>query len=201
MSLAASASDPDGTVAKVEFFNGATKLGEDATAPYAFTWSGVRPGTYTLTARATDDLGPDDHERAGDDHGRRAANTPRRPSRITSPADGATFAWKPTITITATASDPDGTVAKVEFRDGTTLLGQDTTAPVLLHVEKRPVGQPRADRPRHRQRRRADHQQPREHHRASQEISRPRLAQEVKPAPVLDTDQASTTCEFGRDST
>ena len=57
VSLAATASDADGTVAKVEFFNGATKLGEDTTAPYSFTWTGVAAGTYTVTARATDDLG------------------------------------------------------------------------------------------------------------------------------------------------
>ena len=55
--LAATASDADGTVTKVEFFNGAAKLGEDTTAPYSFTWSGVATGTYTLTARATDNLG------------------------------------------------------------------------------------------------------------------------------------------------
>jgi hypothetical protein len=48
---------------------------------------------------------------------------------ITSPADGAVLPWKPTITITATASDPDGTVTTVQFLDGTTLLGTDTTAP------------------------------------------------------------------------
>ena len=48
---------------------------------------------------------------------------------ITSPADGAVFPWKPTIPITATASDPDGTVTTVQFLDGTTLLGTDTTAP------------------------------------------------------------------------
>ena len=57
VTLAAIASDADGTVAKVEFFNGQTKLGEDTSAPYSFTWSGVGAGTYTLTARATDDLG------------------------------------------------------------------------------------------------------------------------------------------------
>ena len=56
VNLAASASD-DGTVTRVEFFNGAAKLGEDTTAPYSFTWGGVGAGTYTLTARATDDLG------------------------------------------------------------------------------------------------------------------------------------------------
>jgi len=59
---------------------------------------------------------------------------------ITSPADGAVFAWKPTITVTAAASDPDGTVTKVEFRDGTTLLGQDTTAPYSLTWKNVPQG-------------------------------------------------------------
>ena len=43
VNLAATASDADGTVTKVEFFNGTTKLGEDTTAPYSFTWSGVAP--------------------------------------------------------------------------------------------------------------------------------------------------------------
>ena len=57
MNLAATASDPDGTVSKVEFFNGATKLGEDTTAPYSFTWNSVTAGNYTLTARATDNQG------------------------------------------------------------------------------------------------------------------------------------------------
>jgi hypothetical protein len=41
----------------VEFFNGSTKLGEDATAPYSFAWSNVAAGTYTLKAVATDDRG------------------------------------------------------------------------------------------------------------------------------------------------
>jgi len=136
--LAATASDADGSVTKVEFFNGVAKLGEDTSAPYTFTWSGVAAGTYTLTARATDDLG---------------GTTTSAPStitvasgnalpnvNITSPADGAIFAWKPTISITATASDSDGTVTKVEFRDGTTLIGQDTTAPYSLTWRNVPQG-------------------------------------------------------------
>jgi hypothetical protein len=125
VNLAATASDTDGTVTKVEFFNGTTKLGEDTTAPYSFTWSGVTAGTYTLTARATDDRGGSATSAAARIT---VGNTPPSVS-ITSPTDGAVFAWKPTITVTATASDPDGTVTKVEFFNGTTLLGQDTTAP------------------------------------------------------------------------
>jgi hypothetical protein len=55
--LSANASDPDGTVSKVEFFQGATKLGETNSAPYQYTWNNVPAGLYSLTAKATDDSG------------------------------------------------------------------------------------------------------------------------------------------------
>jgi hypothetical protein len=138
VSLAATASDPDGSVAKVEFFSGATKLGEDTTAPFALNWSGVGAGTYTLTARATDDLGFTTTSAAATITVT-AGNTPPSDA-ITSPADGTVFSWKPMITITATAGDPDGTVTKVEFRDGTTVLGQDTTAPYSFMWRNVPSG-------------------------------------------------------------
>lgn len=51
------ASDPDGTVNKVEFYSGTTKLGEDATAPYEYSWSNVQNGNYTLSCKAFDNLG------------------------------------------------------------------------------------------------------------------------------------------------
>jgi hypothetical protein len=137
VNLAATASDLDGTVAKVEFFNGATKLGEDTTAPYGFAWSGVTAGTYTLTARATDDLGAATTSVAS--RITVGGNIPPTVS-ITSPANGAVFAWKPTITITAAAGDPDGSVTMVEFRKGTTLLGQDTSAPYSFIWRNVPQG-------------------------------------------------------------
>ena len=138
VNLAATASDSDGTVTKVEFFNGATKLGEDTTAPYTFTWNGVTAGTYTLTARATDNLGATTTSTASAITVS-AGNTPPT-ANITSPADGTIFAWKPTITITATANDPDGNVTKVEFLDGTTVLGQDTSAPYSFTWRNVPSG-------------------------------------------------------------
>jgi hypothetical protein len=55
--LAASASDGDGTVAKVDFYAGASLLGTATSAPYSFAWSNVAPGTYSLTAVATDNAG------------------------------------------------------------------------------------------------------------------------------------------------
>ncbi|MGH8044696.1 MAG: Ig-like domain-containing protein, partial [Stenotrophomonas sp.] len=48
---------------------------------------------------------------------------------LTSPANGASFAAGSTITVSANASDADGTVSKVEFFRGGTSLGIDTSAP------------------------------------------------------------------------
>ncbi len=139
VNFAATASDSDGTVAKVEFFNGANKVGEDTTAPYSLTWSGVAAGTYTVTARATDNLGASTTSAPSTITVNTVNNIPPTVS-ISSPANGATFAWKPTITITATAGDPDGSVTKVEFRDGATLLGQDTSAPYSFTWRNVPSG-------------------------------------------------------------
>ncbi len=57
VTISANAADSDGSVAKVEFYNGTTKLGETITAPYRFVWSNVAAGTYTLSAKATDNAG------------------------------------------------------------------------------------------------------------------------------------------------
>jgi endoglucanase len=52
----ATAGDPDGTVSRVDFSLG-TMTASDPTAPYSATFAGVPAGTYTLTARATDNQG------------------------------------------------------------------------------------------------------------------------------------------------
>ncbi len=57
ITISATASDPDGSVAKVEFYNGTSKLGEDSTSPYSFTWNNVSAGSYTIRATATDNVG------------------------------------------------------------------------------------------------------------------------------------------------
>jgi chitodextrinase len=57
VSLAASAIDPDGSVSKVEFFAGATLIGTATSAPHRMTWNSVAAGSYSITARATDNQG------------------------------------------------------------------------------------------------------------------------------------------------
>ena len=48
---------------------------------------------------------------------------------LTSPANGATYTAPATISLAANAADADGTIARVDFYSGGTLLGSDTTAP------------------------------------------------------------------------
>jgi hypothetical protein len=62
ISLAATASDlalggAPGGVTQVEFLQGSTSLGVDTAAPYELVWSPPGPGSYALTAKATDNEG------------------------------------------------------------------------------------------------------------------------------------------------
>lgn len=52
--LSASVTDANNNVTKVEFYNGTTKLGEDATAPYNLSLENLPAGTYVFSAKATD---------------------------------------------------------------------------------------------------------------------------------------------------
>jgi len=55
--IGVTATDNDGSITQVLFYAGASLLGIDTSSPYAFTWSNVSTGSYTLTARAVDNRG------------------------------------------------------------------------------------------------------------------------------------------------
>ncbi len=57
VSLTATASDANGTISKVEFYNGTTLLNSDTTAPYSYSWANVAAGAYSITAKAYDSAG------------------------------------------------------------------------------------------------------------------------------------------------
>ncbi len=57
IAINADASDSDGSISKVEFYQGTSKLGEDLVSPYNFIWNNVSTGSYSLTARAIDNSG------------------------------------------------------------------------------------------------------------------------------------------------
>ena len=57
ITIEASATDDDGSVANIEFFVDGVSVGSDNSAPYTFEWTDVAAGSYRLTAVATDNEG------------------------------------------------------------------------------------------------------------------------------------------------
>ncbi len=119
--------DNDGSIAKVEFFNGSVKIGEDISSPYSFSWCSVPTGAYNLTAKATDNLGATGVSTLvvvtmGSGNINPTIN-------ITSPVNSTNFTSPALIIMNATASDTNGSITKVDFYNGSTLLGTDTSTP------------------------------------------------------------------------
>jgi len=128
INLGATADDADGSVVRVEFFDGGTKLGEDDSAPYSLAWDGAPGGTHVLSAVVTDDSGLDALSAVVHVF---VDNTP--PSvALTAPTAGQMFDAPAAVSLSAAASDSDGTVVRVEFRANGALVGEDTSAPYDL---------------------------------------------------------------------
>ena len=125
VSFTVDTSDPNGSVARVEFFSNATnKLGESSVSPFNFTWTNAPAGSNALTARATDDLG------STTDSAPVPVVLNALPSvGIVSPVSGTAFGSPAMFTISAFASDADGSVTQVSFYANAALVGSDATPP------------------------------------------------------------------------
>ena len=129
--LVISASVSNTTATTVEFYNGATKLGEDATSPYTWTVSNIAIGTYTFTAKAILSSGGPLVSSAVQVTAAPAPN--QAPAvTLTAPANNASFTAPASITLSANATDNDGTVTKVEFFNGSTKIGEVTSSPYVF---------------------------------------------------------------------
>jgi hypothetical protein len=141
IAVSASASDPENRLARVDFFSGTTKIGTAITAPYAITWPAVPAGTYALTAVAYDADGASATSSATTVTVKSAttANLPPTVS-LTAPSPGAAYTAGATVTMTATAVDPEGRMARVEFYNGTTRLQSDSASPYSFSWSSVPAG-------------------------------------------------------------
>jgi hypothetical protein len=57
LNITATASETGASIAKVVFYADTTEIAQVNNAPYTFTWNDPDPGSYTLTAIATDNVG------------------------------------------------------------------------------------------------------------------------------------------------
>ncbi|MFN6945706.1 MAG: glycosyl hydrolase family 8 [Cytophagaceae bacterium] len=129
ITITANAADSDGQVTRVEFFAGSTKVGERTTSPWSITWNNVAAGSYSLTARATDNAGASTTSSAVSiTVNAPSVNNPPSVS-ITSPTNNASFTAGSNVSISANATDSDGQVTRVEFFAGSTKIGERTSSP------------------------------------------------------------------------
>ncbi len=141
IAIAAAPSKNDGSITKMEFFQNGTKIGEDLAPPFSFTWTAVGPGTYTLTAVDTDNLGATTTSGPVTINVVDQTNTPPTPPAIsiTSPRNNATFSAGSAITISASATAGAG-IATVEFFQNGFSLGEATRTPFSFRWDSVPTG-------------------------------------------------------------
>ena len=125
VTFAATATDADGTVTQVEFFVDNNSVGIDAVAPYSIQWKTTN-GEHMVKAIATDN--------------RALTGTSKDSTIIVKDNQAPTVSigvvanaiTGDTVLITASASDSDGTVTKVEFFVDNNSLGMDSVAPYSI---------------------------------------------------------------------
>ncbi|MDW1671189.1 MULTISPECIES: chitinase C-terminal domain-containing protein [unclassified Vibrio] len=138
VNLAADAADTDGTVSKVEFFVDGVLVVQATSAPYAASWTATE-GQHEFSTKAYDDAGAVSTASvvtltvASAQPGNEAPTVDVALSASSIDLGGS-------VTLTANATDADGTVAKVDFYVAGVLAGTATTAPYTLDVTPSQAG-------------------------------------------------------------
>ena len=128
VSFSANATDPDGSISKVDFYLNNQLLSSDSSSPYQAPWTAVA-GNHQLYAVAFD------NQNASSQSSVVAFSVTASPGNqapvvsLSSPANNSQYRTGETILISASASDSDGSITKVQFYLGTTLLAEQTAAP------------------------------------------------------------------------
>lgn len=137
VTLSANASDPGGSVNRVEFRVDGVLVGSDTSSPYSFAATGLAAGSHTAQATAFDNGSPSlstattavPFTISGG-----SINTPPTVT-LTAPTNNQVFPTGTTaVMLSATAADPDGSVNRVEFRVDGTLRNSDTSSPYGFNV-------------------------------------------------------------------
>lgn len=118
--ITVSASDPDGSVAGVQFYIDGELLGSDNSSPYQFTWRPVEARNYQLLAVATDNRGNVNYTNTSVVNVV-AGNSPT--VSISGPS-GDTVTVNTPVVLTATASDgTEGPIASLQFYVNNVAIG------------------------------------------------------------------------------
>jgi sulfur relay (sulfurtransferase) complex TusBCD TusD component (DsrE family) len=124
-------------IIKVQFYNDSTLLGEASTAPYAFTWSNVGAGNYTLKSTVVYDAG------TTMDSAPITISVTNPPPQIAfaSPASGATYQAPAAVAMSVSVAPNGHSIDKVQYYNGSALLGEALMAPFDFIATGLPAGQ------------------------------------------------------------
>jgi hypothetical protein len=125
IAVSASFSGSTDHIARVSFFDGATTIGEQTAAPFAFTWTGAAVGTHLLIATAITDEGA----ATSSDSVTFTVRAPAPVPTISAPVANAVFENGDAIEVAVSFTASTAQLARVSFFDGTTKIGESSAAP------------------------------------------------------------------------
>lgn len=151
--IAANAQDADGAIQRVEFYAtsdylgqgglpSTTLIGSDATAPFQIAWNYPSAQSYTITAKSIDNrntatvsapinitVNPGN-----------PAPLPINPPELDAPNSGQVFRPGSNITLRAVPGTGNRPIVRVDFYNGTQLIGSDASAPYEIVWNRVPQG-------------------------------------------------------------
>jgi uncharacterized repeat protein (TIGR02059 family) len=133
ITIYAEASDPNGSIIRVEFFNGSTKIGETTSYPYSYAWKDVPAGIYSITAVAVDNGNASTVSEAVILSVLKSSGSVNQsPSvSITLPERSKKYKKHNNVNIEVIASDPDGFISSVTLKCGDVILAEMYMAPYV----------------------------------------------------------------------
>ena len=137
--ITAAASDPDGEITSVSFYNGSDLLENVTETPYTYTITDAEAGSYSFVCVAYDNSGDSAVSDTVKVTVSDSVNIPPT-VEITAPENGAEFNAGESIEITASANDEDGTISSVSFYNGDELLDEVTDAPYAYTITDAQTG-------------------------------------------------------------
>ncbi|HEY5365689.1 MAG TPA: DUF1800 family protein, partial [Casimicrobiaceae bacterium] len=132
VTLAATATETSGTIAKVDFYAAGVLLFESTAAPYSYTYTPSAAGGITYSAIATDGSGQSTTSTAVGVSVSSPSGPPATTPKVTLAATPTTITLGQPVTFTATATEDGGTIKSVSFYMAGTLLKTVTAAPYTL---------------------------------------------------------------------
>jgi len=129
LTATAQATNNPGNITSVEFLIDNIPLTTVSAYPYSATWTPTALGNYTVSAQATDN---DGNVTNSAQVNVTVVLQPPPVVSITGPTSGSIVTVGSSVTVTANANSPDGTIKQVQFFSDGTLIGTSTTPPYSI---------------------------------------------------------------------